>query len=1055
MYKKVDSSLDFVQREKEVLNFWQEREIFQKQTKLRQDGPDFVFYDGPPTANGKPHIGHVLTRAIKDIIPRYHSMKGENVFRKAGWDTHGLPVELEVEKMLGIDGKEQIEAYGVEPFIKKCKESVWKYKGEWEEMSDRIGFWADMDHPYITYENNYIESIWWALRQIWDKGLIYEGHKVVPYCPRCGTALSSHEVAQGYKDVTEPSVYLRFQVEGQADTYFTAWTTTPWTLPSNLALCVHPDANYILAELEDTVCGERKKRRYYVAEALAEEVLGSDYKLISKCKGKELEGMSYQPLFGYALDIVKKSGKKAYYVTVDTYVTMSDGTGIVHIAPAFGDDDYQIGKRYQLPFVQFIKEDGTMPEQTSDVAGLSFKEADPKIIDLLEKQGSLIRQQDNTHNYPFCWRCDTPLIYYARQSWFIEMTKLRDRLVANNNTINWIPKTIGSGRFGNFLENVIDWGLSRERYWGTPLPVWRCDDCGHDHLVGSVEELHAMSEDCPEEVELHRPYIDQVHLKCPECGGRMTRRSEVIDCWFDSGSMPFAQYHYPFENRKLFEKRAFPANFISEAVDQTRGWFYTLLAISTAVFDKAPFENCIVMGHVQDEEGHKMSKHLGNVVDPMAVLEEEGADAVRWYFYSNSQPWLPSRFSAKMVNEVKRKFISGLWNTYAFYVLYADIDKFDPSQYELDFDRVSVMDHWILSKLNSLVKEVDGRLSRYDITGSTRLMEDFVDDLSNWYVRRSRDRYWGEGMTQDKINAYMTLYTVLETMTRLTAPFLPFMTEDMYQNLVVNFFDQAVESVHLADFPTCDEKWIDQDLEEQMQLVLDLVNLGRSARNLSELKIRQPLAKVYVVAEEKLEEAYVPLLLDELNVKELAWLTDASDLQDYEFKPQLRLLGPRFGKNLGQVREGLAGIDGRKAYAQLQDQGFIELEVAGQLEKFGPDDLLVSPIQAEGLATVSDRGITVALDTSLTQDLVREGNVREIISKVQNMRRESGFEVANRINLYYADNAELGQLIKDYAETIKAEVLAKDIMPLKEGVPHVASWNINGQELTIGMEVVD
>lgn len=1055
MYKKVDSSLDFVQREKEVLKFWQNQEIFKKQTKLRQDGPDFIFYDGPPTANGKPHIGHVLTRAIKDIIPRYHSMKGENVFRKAGWDTHGLPVELEVEKKLGIDGKEQIEAYGVEPFIKKCKESVWKYKAEWEEMSDRIGFWADMDHPYITYENNYIESIWWALRQIWDKGLIYEGHKVVPYCPRCGTALSSHEVVQGYKDVTEPSVYLRFQVEGQPDTYFTAWTTTPWTLPSNLALCVHPDANYILAELEDTVCGERKKRRYYVAEALAEEVLGSDFKVVAKCKGKELEGMTYEPLFDYALDIVKKSGKKAYYVTVDTYVTMSDGTGIVHIAPAFGDDDYQIGKKYQLPFVQFIKEDGTMPELTTEVAGLSFKEADPKIIDLLEKQGSLIRQQDNTHNYPFCWRCDTPLIYYARQSWFIEMTKLRDRLVANNNTINWIPKTIGSGRFGNFLENVIDWGLSRERYWGTPLPVWRCDDCGHDHLIGSIEELHAMSDDCPEEIELHRPYIDQVHLKCPECGGKMTRRPEVIDCWFDSGSMPFAQYHYPFENRELFEQRAFPANFISEAVDQTRGWFYTLLAIATAVFDKPPFENCIVMGHVQDEEGRKMSKHLGNVVDPMAVLEEEGADAVRWYFYSNSQPWLPSRFSSKMVNEVKRKFISGLWNTYAFYVLYADIDKFDPSKYELDFDRVSVMDHWILSKLNSLVKEVDSRLSRYDITGSTRLMEDFVDDLSNWYVRRSRDRYWGEGMTQDKINAYMTLYTVLETMTRLTAPFLPFMTEDMYQNLVVNFYDQAVESVHLADFPTCDEKWIDQDLEEQMQLVLDLVNLGRSARNLSELKIRQPLAKLYVVAEQKLEEAYVPLLLDELNVKELDWLTDASDLQDYEFKPQLRLLGPRFGKNLGLVREGLAGLDGRKAYAQLQDQGFIELEVLGQLEKFEPDDLLVSPIQAEGLATASDHGITVALDTTLTEDLVREGNVREIISKVQNMRRESGFEVANRINLYYADNATLGQLIEDYAETIKAEVLAKDIMPLKEGVPHVASWNINGQELTLGMEVVE
>ena len=857
MYKKVDSSLDFVAREKEIIEFWQEQNIFDKQTKLRQDGEKFVFYDGPPTANGKPHIGHVLTRAIKDIIPRYHSMKGENVYRKAGWDTHGLPVELEVEKMLGIDGKDQIEAYGVEPFIKKCKESVWKYKTEWEEMSNRIGFWADMEHPYITYENNYIESVWWALRQIWDKNLIYEGHKVVPYCPRCGTALSSHEVAQGYKDIEEATVYLRFHVMDQPHTYLTAWTTTPWTLPSNLALCVHPNETYVLAEKTEEINGEKQVNRYYVAEALIESVLGKDVKIIEKMQGKELEGMRYEPLFPYAKDIIAQSHKDAYFVTVDTYVTMDEGTGIVHIAPAFGDDDARVGKEYKLPFVQFIKEDGTMPEEVTDFAGLSFKEADPKIIVALNEKGLLIREEEHTHNYPFCWRCDTPLIYYARQSWFIKMTELRDNLVDNNNTVNWIPKTIGTGRFGNFLENVVDWAVSRERYWGTPLPVWRCEDCGHDHLIGSLEELKSMSDDCPENLELHRPYIDQVHLKCPECGGKMTRRPEVIDTWFDSGSMPFAQYHYPFDNKDLFEK-TFPANFISEAVDQTRGWFYTLMAIGTAIFDSSPFENCIVMGHVQDEQGRKMSKHIGNVVDPMEVLDKEGADAVRWYFFNNSQPWLPSRFSESMVNEEKRKFISGLWNTYAFYVLYADIDEFDPSQYTLDYEKINVMDRWILSKLNTLIKEVDKRLSNYDITGSTRMMEHFVDDLSNWYVRRSRDRYWGGDMNQDKINAYMTLYTVLDNMIRLSAPFVPFMTESMYQNMIKPFFADAPESVHLSDFPEYNENLIDKDLEIQMQIVLDLVNLGRSARNISEIKIRQPLQKMYIVSENKLEAAYEP-----------------------------------------------------------------------------------------------------------------------------------------------------------------------------------------------------
>ena len=1053
MYKKVDSSLDFVAREKEIIEFWQEQNIFDKQTKLRQDGEKFVFYDGPPTANGKPHIGHVLTRAIKDIIPRYHSMKGENVYRKAGWDTHGLPVELEVEKMLGIDGKDQIEAYGVEPFIKKCKESVWKYKTEWEEMSNRIGFWADMEHPYITYENNYIESVWWALRQIWDKNLIYEGHKVVPYCPRCGTALSSHEVAQGYKDIEEATVYLRFHVMDQPHTYLTAWTTTPWTLPSNLALCVHPNETYVLAEKTEEINGEKQVNRYYVAEALIESVLGKDVKIIEKMQGKELEGMRYEPLFPYAKDIIAQSHKDAYFVTVDTYVTMDEGTGIVHIAPAFGDDDARVGKEYKLPFVQFIKEDGTMPEEVTDFAGLSFKEADPKIIVALNEKGLLIREEEHTHNYPFCWRCDTPLIYYARQSWFIKMTELRDNLVDNNNTVNWIPKTIGTGRFGNFLENVVDWAVSRERYWGTPLPVWRCEDCGHDHLIGSLEELKSMSDDCPENLELHRPYIDQVHLKCPECGGKMTRRPEVIDTWFDSGSMPFAQYHYPFDNKDLFEK-TFPANFISEAVDQTRGWFYTLMAIGTAIFDSSPFENCIVMGHVQDEQGRKMSKHIGNVVDPMEVLDKEGADAVRWYFFNNSQPWLPSRFSESMVNEEKRKFISGLWNTYAFYVLYADIDEFDPSQYTLDYEKINVMDRWILSKLNTLIKEVDKRLSNYDITGSTRMMEHFVDDLSNWYVRRSRDRYWGGDMNQDKMNAYMTLYTVLDNMIRLSAPFVPFMTESMYQNMIKPFFADAPESVHLSDFPEYNENLIDKDLEIQMQIVLDLVNLGRSARNISEIKIRQPLQKMYIVSENKLEAAYEPLVLDELNVKEIVWADDAESLQDFQFKPQLRTLGRRFGKNLPKVNETLAHVNGRERYAELKEKGYIEIEIAGQLEELKEEDLLISAIQAEGLATASDHGITIALDTKLNDTLIAEGNVREIISKVQNMRKESGFEVANRIHLYYADNDELGKLIEMNKETIQSEVLALEISPLKADVPFVQTWNINGQDLTIGMEVI-
>lgn len=1053
MYTKVDSSLDFVEREKKVSEFWQEKDVFHKQTELRKDGENFVFYDGPPTANGRPHIGHVLTRVIKDVIPRYHSMKGKNVFRKAGWDTHGLPVELEVERILGLDGKEQIEEYGIEPFIKKCKESVWKYKTEWEEMSERIGFWADMENPYITYENDYIESGWWALRQIWDKGLIYQGHKVVPYCPRCGTALSSHEVAQGYEDVTEPSVYVRFAVEDETDTYLTAWTTTPWTLPSNLALCVHPDEDYVLAEVGQDLDGTEKKVRYYVGASLVEQVLGEEYTIIEKMQGKDLVGIKYTPLFPYADEIVKKSKKEAFYVVMDNYVTLDEGTGIVHQAPAFGDDDARVGREYNLPFVQFINEDGTMPEEATDFAGLMFKEADPQIIENLQQRCLLIKIEENTHNYPFCWRCHTPLMYYARQSWFVKMTELRENLLDNNSTVNWIPPTIGTGRFGNFLENVIDWALSRERYWGTPLPVWRCEDCGYDHLVGSIAELKEMSDNCPEDIELHRPYIDQVTLNCPECEGEMHRVPEVIDGWFDSGSMPFAQYHYPFENQELFEE-TFPADFISEAVDQTRGWFYTLMAIGTAVFDSSPFKNCIVMGHVQDEEGRKMSKHLGNVVDPTDILDEEGADAVRWYFFTNSQPWLPSRFSAKMVNEVKRKFISGLWNTYAFYVLYADIDQFDPSKYELEYDKLSVMDHWILSRLNTLVKNVDQRMAKYDITGSTRIMEDFVDDLSNWYVRRSRERYWGSEMTQDKINAYMTLFTVLETLTRLSAPFVPFMTESMYQNLVVNFFDDARESVHLADFPTYNEDLIDPELEYQMKLVLELVNLGRAARNTSELKIRQPLSKMQIVSEQKLAAEYIPLVADELNVKQVEWVTDATELQDYQFKPQLRLLGPRFGKNLPEVNQKLAALDGRASYQAIQEKGQIEVEIAGSSEIFTEEDLLISTIQAEGLATASDHGVTVALDTVLTPTLIDEGNVREIVSKIQNMRRESGFEVSDRINLYYADNADLGQLMEKFRDLIQEEVLAIEVAPLKEGVAHVATVDINGKDLTLGMEVV-
>lgn len=1053
MYEKIDSSLDFTGREEQILRFWKENHIFEKQRELRRESPVFTFYDGPPTANGKPHIGHVLTRAIKDLIPRYQSMKGHNVLRIAGWDTHGLPVELEVEKQLGINGKGEIESYGIEPFIRKCKESVWKYKHEWEEMSDRVGYWADMEHPYVTYENSYIESEWWALKKIADQGLLYEGHKIVPYCPRCGTALASHEVAQGYHDVKEMSVYVRFRVKGQEKTWFAAWTTTPWTLPSNVALCVNPSIDYVLVEREEA----DGINRYYVADALKESVFPDcELKIVETIKGAALENMDYEPIFPYGLKAVEKSHKRAYFVTLGDHVTTTDGTGIVHTAPAFGEDDARVGHAYDLPFVQLLKADGTLPEDVTDFSGQFCKEADPRIIEKLAQDGSLIRKMMYEHNYPFCWRCDTPLVYYARNGWFIRMTELREQLMANNSEINWIPASIGEGRFGNFLENVNDWAISRERYWGMPLPIWRCPDCGETKVVGSFQELKETACDCPEELELHRPYVDQVHIPCPHCGGTMHRVPEVIDCWFDSGAMPFAQWHYPFENKEAFEAH-FPADFISEAVDQTRGWFYSLTAEAALLFGKKAFNNCVVLGLVQDKNGQKMSKHKGNVVAPEAILSSEGADATRWYFYSASQPWLPSRFSPEAVNEGKRRFMGTLWNTASFFVLYANIDQFEPEEHPLRYETLGVMDRWILSRLNTLIDRVDHSLGAYDITAAARSLEEFVDELSNWYVRRGRERYWQPGMEKDKADAYATLYEVLKTLAQLSAPFTPFMAESLYQSLCVGHLKGAPESVHLTDFPAVRREWIDAELEKEMALVLKIVALGRTARAESSIKTRQPLAKIWVVSQEHLNAEHEALVTDELNVKSLEWCTDATTLQNYHFKPQLKVLGKRFGKQLGLVKEALEALDGQKAYQSLERDGKLTLLIEGKEEVFTQEDLIIETGQADGLASASESGLTVALETRLTPELIEEGLVREIISKVQTMRKEAGFEVVDRIVLTLSGDPELLSVAKNRREELSKAVLATAIDCLEDGVNETGKqgygkdWSVNGKQLYISV----
>lgn len=1032
MYEKVSTSLNFVDREKEVLEFWKKNNIFEKSIESREGGPTYTFYDGPPTANGMPHIGHILTRVIKDIIPRYRTMKGYKVLRKAGWDTHGLPVELEVEKQLGINGKSQIENYGVEPFIKQCKQSVWKYKNEWEKMSDRVGYWADMENPYVTYDNNYIESEWWALKKIWEQGLLYKGHKIVPYCPRCGTALSSHEVAQGYKDVKETSIYVKFRVKGEEQVYLMAWTTTPWTLPSNVALTVNPDETYVKAKCSDEV--------YILAEALAETVLKEEFEVLERVQGKDLIGMEYEPLFDFVVP-----DKKAYYVVGGDFVTLTDGTGIVHTAPAFGEDDARVGRAYDLPFVQLVNEQGRFVDAVKPWKGVFVKDADREIISHLDQRNLLYKAMDYEHSYPFCWRCDTPLLYYARDTWFIKMTEVKDRLIKNNRTVNWLPENIKEGRFGNFLENVVDWGLSRERYWGTPLPIWECE-CGHRHVVGSIAELKEMGENVPEDIELHKPYIDNVYLKCPKCKtGRMKRVTEVIDCWFDSGSMPFAQWHYPFENEDLF-KDNFPADFISEAIDQTRGWFYSLMAISTLLFDQSPFKNCIVMGHVNDKDGQKMSKHKGNVVDPWTVLDKQGADAVRWYFYTESAPWLPSRFYEEAVSEAQRKFMGTLWNTYAFYVLYANIDQFDPTKYELDFEKLSVMDKWILSKLHTLIGIVDKNLENYRITESARAIEDFVDELSNWYVRRSRERFWQKEMNQDKINAYMTLNTVLVTVAKLSAPFVPFMAETMYRNLVKTVDPNAPESVHMCDFPVVDETFVDAELEKNMELVLKIVVEGRACRNTANIKNRQPLGKMFVKSEFELPETFRELVMDELNVKELIFTNDAKHFTTYKFKPQLRTLGPRYGKLVPKIAQVLAGLDGNEAMDILDKGEKLTFEVDGTAIELAKDDVLIETAQKEGYVSETDRDVTVILDTNLTPELVEEGFVREIISKVQTMRKEAGFEVMDHIKLYYNGNEKIAEIMRNNMATICDEVLA-DSAEEGSAEGYGKEWNINGEKV--------
>ena len=1034
MYKKVDTSLNFVEREKEIIAFWKENGIFEKSVQKNEGGEEFSFFDGPPTANGKPHIGHILTRVMKDIIPRYQTMKGKHVLRKAGWDTHGLPVELEVEKSLGMDGKQDIEKYGIEPFIKKCKESVWKYTDEWRKMSDRVGYWVDMDNPYVTYHDDYIESVWWALKEIHKKGLLYKGHKIVPYCPRCGTALSSHEVAQGYKDVKETSVVARFKVKGRENAYILAWTTTPWTLPSNVALCMNPDETYVEIESDGA--------RYIMAEALVPNFF-ENYTLIEKRTGKEYEGTEYEPLFSYSVGSFRE---KAFYVVCDTYVTLTDGTGVVHIAPAFGEDDYKVGRRYNLPVVQLVNERGCFDARCPELDGLFAKKADKLILDMLEERGLLFKKVPFEHSYPFCWRCDTPLLYYARSSWFIEVTKVKEHLIAANRSVNWMPETIKEGRMGNFLENVIDWGLSRDRYWGTPLPVWVCPDCGEIEVIGSKAEL---KEKCgvKGDIELHRPYLDDLTCTCPKCGGKMKRTPEVIDCWFDSGSMPFAQYHYPFENKDLFEE-TFPADFISEAVDQTRGWFYTLLAISTILFDRAPFKNCIVLGHVNDKDGVKMSKHKGNVVDPWSVLDKQGADAVRWYFYTNSAPWIPSRFGAEAVSEVQRKFQGTLWNTYAFFALYAEIDGYDPSKYDLKTCKLSLMDKWVLSKLNTLVKNVDEMLAEYNITDSARAIQDFSDVLSNWYVRRGRDRYWGSEMTEDKAAAYTTLYTVLVTLAKVIAPYTPFMAEMMYQNLVPAFYPSAPESVHLCDFPAADGSYIDPALEKGMADVLDVVALGRAARNAGSVKNRQPLSEMLVASNRPLQIAdeLAAVTLDELNVKKMSFVSDGASLVRYELKPQLRTLGPKYGKKLKAITAFLAHCDGAEVVSAVRANGSYTVELDGEPIVLLEEDLQIFTQSAAGYATAVGGGITVALNTQLSEELLDEGTERELVSKIQTMRKEAGFEVTDRIAVWFTAEGRAKKMLEKGA--FAADVLARSV---QEGSAEgfTRTLDVNGDAVTL------
>ena len=1059
MYKKVDANLNFVDREKQIEKFWNDNDIFKKSMEHRKEGETYTFYDGPPTANGKPHIGHVETRTIKDMIPRYQTMKGKFVPRKAGWDTHGLPVELEVEKLLGLNGKEQIEEYGMEPFIKKCKESVWKYKGMWEDFSKTVGFWADMDNPYVTYDDNFIESEWWALKEIWNKNLLYKGFKIVPYCPRCGTPLSSQEVAQGYKTVKERSAVARFKVIGE-DAYFLAWTTTPWTLPSNVALCVNPEETYCKVKAVDGYT-------YYMAEALLDTVLGKlldkdapegtkAYEVLETYKGSDLEYKEYEPLFDCAKEIIEKQHKKAHYIVCDTYVTMTDGTGIVHIAPAFGEDDAAVGRKYDLPFVQLVDGKGELTKETP-YAGVFVKKADPMVLKDLDEKGLLFDAPKFEHEYPHCWRCDTPLIYYARESWFIKMTAVKDDLIRNNNTVNWIPDSIGKGRFGDWLENIQDWGISRNRYWGTPLPVWECE-CGHQECIGSRAELAERSGN-PEDakVELHRPYIDAVTFKCPDCGKEMHRVPEVIDCWFDSGAMPFAQHHYPFENKDVFEKQ-FPAKFISEAVDQTRGWFYSLMAESTLLFNKAPYENVIVLGHVQDENGQKMSKSKGNAVDPFDALETYGADAIRWYFYTSSAPWIPKRFSGKLVQEGQRKFMGTLWNTYAFFVLYANIDQFDATKYTLDYEKLSVMDKWLLSKLNSAIKGTDENLANYRIPEAAKVLDEFVDDMSNWYVRRSRDRFWAKGMEQDKINAYMTLYTALVEICKAAAPMIPFMTEEIYQNLVRSINTEAPESIHLCDFPAVNEAWIDKELEKNMDEVLKIVVMFLSCRNSANIKNRQPIGNMYVKAPNVLSEYFVEIIEDELNVKKVNFTEDVSAYTSYTFKPQLRTVGPKYGKFLGQIQKALAELDGNKAMAELKADGVLALPTVSDDVKLSEEDLLITMTQMEGYVTEGDNTVTVVLDTNLTPELVEEGFVRELISKIQTMRKEAGFEVMDKISIYYHADEKVADIFHKYGNDIMGDVLGTEVVAEADSFDsgengiYCKEWNINGEKVLLGVK---